>query len=199
MRDGGTAEVRFPCAWCGLEAAAAAETRGRGKCPHCGAWQDVPRTAAAPPGEYALAEEPPTPAEPHPTRPVSPGAETRPVRGFWSGVFHESARRESVLAAEIVALVLLSVADLMTTYHLLRTHPKFYESNPIARLVFARWDVAGMAVYKFSLVAFVVTVGEVVERRRPGLGRFVILTGCVASGLVVAHGLRLAFGEFAGE
>ncbi len=92
-------------------------------------------------------------------------------------------------------MILLSLADLMVTYHLLRSGPGFYESNPIARLVFVRWNIAGMAIFKFALVAFVVTVGEVVERKRPGLGRFVILTGCAASALVVAHGLRLAFGE----
>lgn len=125
----------------------------------------------------------------------STGGGARPYREVWSRFFHESARREALLATEIVALLALSLADLLITHHLLRTHPKFYESNPIARLVFVRWNIAGMAVFKFALVAFVVTVGEVVERKRPGLGRFVILTGCAASTLVVAHGLRLAFGE----
>jgi hypothetical protein len=102
-----------------------------------------------------------------------------------------------VLAAEIVALLALSLADLFTTYHLLRTHPRFYESNPVAQFFFARWNIAGMAVFKLSAVAFVVAVGEIAERRRPGMGRFVLLVGCLATAAVVFHGLRLAFGELA--
>ncbi|WP_165073454.1 DUF5658 family protein [Paludisphaera rhizosphaerae] len=172
------------CPWCGL----AIERAEQGRCPHCGAALQSPER-----GTYALVEEPPTPAR-EPADPPTPQPR-RAIRDFASRFFHESARRDTVLAAEIVALLALSLADLLTTHHLLRTHPKFYESNPIARLIFIRWNIAGMAIFKFSVVAFVVTVGEVVERKRPGLGRFVILTGCAASALVVAHGLRLAFGE----
>lgn len=183
--DGG--DSRFACAWCGLGVVAPGDASGRGRCPHCGAVQDVPRTAPEP---YALMETPPAP--PTPSSVPAP-----PARAFWRDLFHESARRESVLAAEIVALVALSLADLMTTYHLLRTHPKFYESNPVAQFFFARWNIAGMAVFKLTVVAFVVTVGEVAERKRPGLGKFVVLLGCIATGVVVFHGLRLAFGELA--
>lgn len=190
MMESGVGEVRFPCSWCGLAVVAPGAAVGRGRCPHCGTVQGVPRPALEP---YALAAQPPAPARPSP-RPAPP----KPAAAaFWRGLFHESARRESVLAAEIVALVALSLADLMTTYHLLRTHPKFYESNPVAQFVFARWNIAGMAVFKLSLVAFVVTVGEVAERKRPGLGKFVLLVGCLATGAVVFHGLRLAFGEMA--
>ncbi|WP_165250673.1 DUF5658 family protein [Paludisphaera soli] len=183
--------ARLPCPWCGLESSGA-DTRRPGRCPHCGA----PLTTARAPEPYVLAEPIP-PAPPPPVPPPAPSRRT--VRVAWRDFFHETARRGSLLEGEIVALVLLSVADLMTTYHLLRAHPKFYESNPIAQFVFARWDIAGMAVFKFSVVAFVVVVGEVVERRRPGLGRFVILVGCLASALVVFQGMRLAFGHLGGE
>lgn len=188
-------KVRFPCEWCGLIVIAPAIVAGgRGRCPHCGAVQQAPRGAA--PEPYTLVEPPPT-AIPAPE--PSPAPAPLPTRSFWRDFFHETARRGSVLEAEILALVLLSVADLLTTHHLLRAHPKFYESNPIAQFVLLRWDIAGMTVFKFSVVAFVVVVGEVVERRRPGLGRFVILTGCLASGLVVLQGMRLAFGHLGGE
>ncbi|MDG3006815.1 DUF5658 family protein [Paludisphaera mucosa] len=198
--DDSDATVRFPCAWCGLGVTApAGVAKVKGRCPHCGAVQDVPRPATPPPEPYALIEEPPAPAVAAPTPTPVPARVVRGSKGFWRSLLHESAGRESVLAAEISALLLLSVADLMTTYHLMRTHPKFYESNPVAQFFFARWNIAGMAVFKFSVIAFVVVVGEVVERRRPGLGRFVILTGCLASMVVVVHGLRLAFGEFAAE
>ncbi len=192
MMDGDGGGSRFACVWCGLAVVAPGDAAGRGKCPHCGAVLDATPAAPEP---YALAEAPAPPARSSPWRPAPPPVS--PNRGFWGGLFHESARRESVLAAEIVALVALSVADLMTTYHLLRTHPKFYESNPVAQFVFARWNIAGMAVFKLSVVAFVVTVAEVAERKRPGLGKLVLFVGCLATGAVVFHGLRLAFGELA--
>jgi Domain of unknown function (DUF5658) len=110
--------------------------------------------------------------------------------------FQASARERSALEGEIIALTLLSLADLMVTYHLLRSGPAFYESNPVAQLVFARWNIAGMAAFKFGMVGFVVVAGEIVERHRPGLGRFVVLIGCIASAAVVCYGLRLAFGFF---
>jgi len=184
MRRAEAGRGAFACAWCGLTADGPKLAEGGPRCPHCGAGVEP----------YALADPPPAPT-PAASRQAAAPRPAREARGFWAGLVHESARRGSVLEGEIVALVLLSLADLMATYHLLRTHPKFYESNPIAEFFFARWNIAGMAVFKFSIVAFVVVVGEVVERRRPGLGRFVILTGCFASAVVVAHGLRLAFGE----
>ncbi|WP_337175761.1 DUF5658 family protein [Paludisphaera sp.] len=186
----GDGEVKCRCSWCGLEMAAAG---GAMKCPHCGAARAAPREA---PETYALMEERPTaPAKPA----MRLGSPTKPRSGGgWRRLFHESARRDSLLSAEIVALLALSLADLFATYHLLRTHPKFYEANPVAQFVFARWNIAGMAVFKLSVVAFVVTVGEVAERQRPGLGRFVLLVGCLATAAVVLHGFRLAFGEMAG-
>jgi hypothetical protein len=129
------------------------------------------------------------------TAPAKRKPSARKVVARW---IHATARDRSALEGEAVALILLSVADLMVTYHLLKTGPHFYESNPVAQLVFARWNIAGMAVFKFSIVGFVVVAGEIVERHRPGLGRLVVLIGCLASAAVVAYGLRLAFGELAG-
>ena len=55
-----------------------------------------------------------------------------------------------------------------------------------------------MAIFKFSVVGFVVVAGEIVERHRPGLGRFVVLIGCLRlHATVVCYGLSLAFGEIA--
>lgn len=189
--------ARIACSWCGLEGVATDSARGVARCPHCGAVQKASGSGAEP---YAVLKREPSAgvergAGSAAPVPLSSPARSKPAAsGKWRSFWHESARRESVLAAETAALLALSLADLFTTYHLLRGHPGAFESNPVARMVFERWNIAGMGVFKLSLVAFVIVVGEVAERRRPGLGRFVLLVGCVATAAVVVHGLRLALG-----
>lgn len=195
MGTGEAGAISFPCVRCDARLTAAAGKAGKkGRCRHCGTIQIIPGTDAG----YALAEPPPSPVLA--TAPVRASrAERRTWRnasvwGVVSGWVHASARDRSAIEGESVALIFLSLADLMVTYHLLRAGPGFYESNPIAQFFFARWNIAGMAVFKFSVVGFVVVAGEVVERSRPGLGRFVVLVGCIASGAVVCYGLNLALG-----
>jgi len=186
-------EISFSCPGCGVDVAVGPDWAGkRGRCWRCGAVLIVPESAS----EYALTESPKPPAAPKQPQLAPPERGPTAWRVAWGGV-HASARDRSALEGEAVALILLSVADLMVTYHLLKTGPHFYESNPVAQFVFARWNIAGMAVFKFSIVGFVVVAGEIVERHRPGLGRFVVLVGCLASLAVVAYGLRLAFGDLA--
>jgi hypothetical protein len=199
MDTGEAGMISFPCARCEARLTAPAGKAGkRGRCRHCGTIQIIPGAGSG----YALAESPPT----SPVVARSPVIALEPARRSWressvwevvSSWLHASARERSALEGESVALILLSLADLMVTYHLLRSGPGFYESNPIARFFFARWNIAGMAVFKFSVVGFVVVAGETVERSRPGLGRFVVLVGCVASAAVVCYGLKLAMGALA--
>ena len=94
-----------------------------------------------------------------------------------------------------LALVFLSVADLFMTYLLFRTSPLFFESNPIARFFFHRWNMAGMTLYKFSLIGGVIAVSEFVERRRPGWGRFVLLVGCAGAAYAIYKGFTLYHGH----
>lgn len=84
-------------------------------------------------------------------------------------------------------LVGLSAADILMTYVLLRIGPHFYESNPVARWFFMRWDIAGMIAFKFGVVAFVIAIGEFVERQRAGWGRSILIIGCLATALVVGY------------
>jgi hypothetical protein len=93
-----------------------------------------------------------------------------------------------------LVLLTLSITDLFVTFALLRTSPRFYESNPVALWIFRRWNFAGMTLFKFGAIALAITLGEVVERRRPGWGKAVLLIGCVATAAVVWHGLRLYLG-----
>src|SRR5690349_14791977 len=54
-----------------------------------------------------------------------------------------------LLAQEAALILVLSTVDLLLTYALLRQGLQFYESNPVARWWFVRWNMAGMTVFKF--------------------------------------------------
>jgi hypothetical protein len=136
--------------------------------------------------------EPVRPKTPWPSRGIGGeflvGSETPGV------LFRAIAVEASRLQGLSLCLVALSAADLFVTFSLLRTSHAYYEANPVALWFFARWNMAGMTVFKFAAIAFVIVLGEVIERRRPGWGRFVLLVGCVAAAAVVWHGLRLYLG-----
>lgn len=97
----------------------------------------------------------------------------------------------SHVGREGVWLVVLSAVDLFVTYRLLWQGGRFYESNPVAQWFFRQWNIAGMTGYKFGMVAFILVLGEVIERHRPGWGRAVVLFGAGAAAVVAAHGVRL--------
>jgi Domain of unknown function (DUF5658) len=98
--------------------------------------------------------------------------------------------KPSLLGWESLLLVLLSLGDLLVTYQLL-WQGKIYEANPLARWIFEQWNIAGMAFFKFGLIAFVIIAGETIEHRRPGMGRMVVRIGSVAAGAVMVYGLGL--------
>jgi hypothetical protein len=104
-------------------------------------------------------------------------------------------RRSSLEASRFpylcILLLVLSIADVLMTYLLLRVSPLIYESNPVARWFFAKWNIAGMILFKFSMVAFTILIGEFVERHRAGYGRFVLIIGCLATATVVVYGISL--------
>lgn len=92
-------------------------------------------------------------------------------------------------------LLALSAADLFMTFTLLRTSPAFFESNPVAQWFFARWNIAGMVLFKFSIIAAVIVVSEFIERHRRGYGRFVLLIGCLGAAYAVYTGFNLYMGH----
>jgi hypothetical protein len=65
----------------------------------------------------------------------------------------------------------------------------------VALWVFQRWNIAGMTIFKFGAIALAIALGELVERRRPGWGKAVLLVGCAATAAVIWHGLRLYLGS----
>ena len=78
------------------------------------------------------------------------------------------------------------------TYALLRQgHVRFYETNPVALWFFRRWNIAGMTAFKFLLVGLIAALCELVERRRPGLGRRVLRLGCLTTTSVAVVAMLL--------
>jgi hypothetical protein len=65
--------------------------------------------------------------------------------------------------------VLVSALDVLFTAVLL--HFGGREVNMLANWVLARWDLAGMILFKFVLVAFVICICEIVGRKHPRVGR----------------------------
>jgi hypothetical protein len=93
----------------------------------------------------------------------------------------------------ILALVAISVGDVLMTYMLLRASPNFYESNPVANWLFTKYNIAGMVFLKFAGVAIAVVLAEYVEHHRPGLGKFVLIFGIGVTATVVIYGLYLYY------
>ena len=80
-----------------------------------------------------------------------------------------------------VWFVFLSALDIMLTYLIL--HPVLFsrdvfmsesrgvEENVLANWFLERWDVPGLVAFKFMLVVIVVTLCEIIGRRKDATGR----------------------------
>ncbi|NBX24455.1 MAG: hypothetical protein EBQ99_00140 [Planctomycetes bacterium] len=86
-------------------------------------------------------------------------------------------------------LLLLSAADVMFTWHILRRGGE--ELNPVARLVIETWDLPGAIAFKFALVLFVIVSCEIVGRKRDRWGRGLIGTAVCIAAVPVAWSLVL--------
>jgi hypothetical protein len=213
--------LAFRCTRCGKAYSVAGELAGRKvRCLTCGLVQRVPMPADPPsdpnPGPdqdaYPLAEVLPSAISISVSEPIVSGnrerssgvlglrragrvaAARKQGAGRWRRLVRDYAGESSVLEQEILLLIALSAADLLVTYALLRLGPSFYESNPFAQWVFHRWNIAGMTLFKFGVIGGVIVIGEVAERRRPGLGRGLMAVSCLATAAVVVYGLRLLIG-----
>jgi Domain of unknown function (DUF5658) len=186
--------IKFSCVRCGQAYSTPRGLAGRRvRCRVCALVQTVPDPDAPPtePSEYDLAEVP----EPvRPFRPALKPTQSRKIDQFLGDLFRDFAKEASHLQRLSVLLILLSAADLFMTFLLLRTSSRFYESNPVAQWIFQRWDIGGMAIFKFAVIGTAIALGEYIERRRAGWGKFVLAIGCVAAATVFWHGLRLYMG-----
>jgi Domain of unknown function (DUF5658) len=199
--------LKIWCARCGqayeLSPGLAAK---RVKCKVCGHIQPIPKQRV-----YDVLE--PVEASEQTTYAVEPAAAVRPANiaappnrpaprlelaTHWWDRLTAPAKAPSHLHGFGIALIAVSVADLLMTFLLLRTSHTFYESNPVAQWFFHRWNMAGMTFFKFSVLGIVIVLAEIIERRRPRWGKAVLAVGCVAAGFAFTHGLRLYLG-FGGE
>lgn len=75
---------------------------------------------------------------------------------------------------------LLSVADWVLTFALLRLHPGAFESNPVAAACLEQHGWPGLAVYKTGGVLMFVGAVYLLARRRPAVALGVVAVGCAA-------------------
>jgi hypothetical protein len=79
--------------------------------------------------------------------------------------------------------------DIMLTWAILKRGGT--EVNPIARLVIDNWDLPGAIAFKFSLILVVITVCEIVGRRKDRTGRWLVHVAVVISAMPVIYSLGL--------
>jgi hypothetical protein len=121
-----------------------------------------------------------------------PRPESTP-RGIWHLLF----RLALPLQRESALFVIVSVLDVMMTYMMLSDVPEpdgqamFYESNPVARYVFYRWNLPGIVIFKFSMVAVVEVIAQIVAIRNLHLGRRLLEFGTLVVALVVLYSMYL--------
>lgn len=99
--------------------------------------------------------------------------------------------------SELCWFVLVGALDVFMTYLILRysaegrTSNTLIEGNPIARWVLHQWGIRGMVAFKFLMIALVAVIAEVVGRRKPTVGRLLLIGGTLVVGGVVIYSLRL--------
>ncbi len=197
--------TRYTCSRCGQPFAADRDLSGlRVKCLMCGQVQQMPDADSSPAPTHAAYELlPPPVAPPIPAAvpvelvaaPIMHSPRPSALRLAWQKWARPWVLETSHVQGLGTSLIILSVADLFMTFALLRKSPLFFESNPVAEWFFARWDMAGMIFFKFSIIGGVILVSEIIERQRPGWGRFVLFVGCVGAVYAVAQGARLYMGD----
>lgn len=102
---------------------------------------------------------------------------------------------------EISWFILVGSLDVFMTYLILRyssegrTRSVMFESNPVARWVLHVWGIRGMVIFKFSMIAIVAVIAEVVGCRRPLVGRLLLVLGVAVGGFVVIYSLMLLLGN----
>jgi hypothetical protein len=106
------------------------------------------------------------------------------------------ARYSVPLEFEILLFALVSSLDLFFTWQLL-THDStnapfaFVESNPLAQYFLYGWGFSGLAFFKFSLVAVVAVVCQIIARRKIHVARRLLRFGTLAVFAVVAYSVTL--------
>ncbi|MEO1995224.1 MAG: DUF5658 family protein [Planctomycetaceae bacterium] len=101
-------------------------------------------------------------------------------------------RRRLPLETETSWFILANVMDVIVTWRLL-VQGQFMESNPIARYFLNHWGVAGMNYFKFSVVAVVAVIAQVVYTQRPTVARWLLIGATCVVSSVVLYSVSLFF------
>ena len=99
--------------------------------------------------------------------------------------------RQLPLETETCFFILASAMDVVVTYLLLNHSSNFIESNHIAAYVLAKFGFKGMVYFKFTLVAFVTVIAQIVARTRPKLARRLLIGGTLVTAVVVIYSAAL--------
>jgi hypothetical protein len=95
-----------------------------------------------------------------------------------------------LLEFEKTLFVIINLMDVVMTFNLISTGA-FYESNPIAEHVLNTWGVVGMLGFKLLLVAFVLSIANVVAIWKLETSRKMLLFGSFLVGSVVTYSVFL--------
>lgn len=100
-------------------------------------------------------------------------------------------RQRLPLEAETAMFILASTLDVMLTQYLLwhsnsDGHTWFVESNPIPRYFLESWGPKALVYFKFSLVAFVSIICQIIARSKIDVARRVLnFASLIVMGVVI--------------
>ena len=103
-------------------------------------------------------------------------------RAFWN--------HQLPLERETCIFILVNALDVFMTYLLLVTG-NFRESNQLANYFIAGWGIKGMVYFKFTLVAVVTVIAQIVARKKMSTGRNLLNFGSLIVAGVVIYSIAL--------
>jgi hypothetical protein len=106
--------------------------------------------------------------------------------GDWKSFFSDKLPLQS----ETCFFILVSALDVYATY-LLLARGGHEESNPFARFFFDRWGMDGMIAFKFTSVAVVCVIAQIIARRKLMTARLLLIFLTLLVSAVVVYSLYL--------
>lgn len=100
-------------------------------------------------------------------------------------------KKDVVLAQEYLGFLLLNIFDLFLTGFIFKHSGQ--EANGIAALVLKYGHLAGFAIFKFAMVAFIITLCEVISLFKVERARQVIIGACALYVVIIFWETYLIF------
>jgi len=98
----------------------------------------------------------------------------------------------ALLQQEMLWFILVSAMDIFMTYILLSMPDgEFHEANPIARYFIYGWGLKGMVYFKMGMAGFVCVISQIIARKKPKLGKFVLNGATLVVASVVIYSVYL--------